>query len=88
MTSPLTYEIRSVHDFLTVPIDRLVDCLHEFPVWLATMAAIRATMGDLVKLPQAFIWIDDGKRTYQASFVNAETGEHIASFVGGEEDFP
>lgn len=64
MTAP-TYTIRTVTDFLAVPDQRRADCLNEFSVWLGLLGGLRGLLGDLsepVEFPDAFEWIDDGKR--------------------------
>lgn len=66
------YNITAVTDFLSVPEDRLADCLHEFAIWLRMrrdMAAMPKAISDLLGgkiavTPQnadVFGWIDDGK---------------------------
>ncbi|WP_424138643.1 hypothetical protein [Roseomonas chloroacetimidivorans] len=61
---PSTYTIRSVKDFLDVPLDRLDECLREFGLWLAIGHAYRGVFEgvELLNVPhETFIWVDDGK---------------------------
>lgn len=55
------YSIRTVHDFLKVPADRLGTCLLEFNSWLALIAATKDLPG-VRSIPQSYEWIDDGLR--------------------------
>lgn len=60
------YEIRTIHDFLAIPEDRLDACLRDFKEWIAMGGAIKdliQTADGTVKVEQLLpnlIWIDDG----------------------------
>lgn len=61
-TATLRYEIRSVQDFMLVPEYRRALCLREFEIWIGMMEDIKKLMADVpVRLPDAYVWIDDGK---------------------------
>ena len=64
------YNIKSVNDFLSVPLNRIDDCLSEFKEFLELaheLKAMAATIGELTGSDGSsdvtgFVWIDDGKR--------------------------
>ena len=67
------YKIKTVDDFLQLPVDRIHDCLDEFAAMLvATKTASIALVdlceslgqkveGSALRIPM-FTWIDDGKK--------------------------
>lgn len=59
MTVPKHYTIRTVTDFLEVPEDRRGVALAEFRQWLRLREGLADIMGDLMKLSDAFEWVDD-----------------------------
>lgn len=84
MSSP-TYRISSVADFMSVPVDRIDECLAEFGVWLAIQHIARHAetlgVGPLTALNgDCFEWTDDGKHNATISFQTTE-GEPIGSVV-------
>lgn len=66
LLAPPEYEIRTVADFLKVPVRRRENCIAEFKDWLALCDSILAALnGDDDPPPAAFSyfrWIDDGRR--------------------------
>lgn len=89
MSEPITYEIRTVEDFLAVPVERLDVCLMEFATWLG----VRHLAGTLEQLIGArthpssigvFAWTDDGKGEIRIN-VHGPGGEpvHIGTLPTG-----
>jgi hypothetical protein len=73
---PPRYEIRSVHDFARIPEDRRAVCLKEFEIWIGMVEATQKVMHDIpVRIPEAFVWIDDGK--HEATIGISAKGQHI-----------
>lgn len=69
-TTAPTYRIATVRDFLQVPSDRMAVCLQEFEVWLQADKSMRALFDGLpIKMPKAFVWIDDGEHHFSATVV-------------------
>ena len=70
------YTIKTLEDFLTVPEDRLEDCLKEFKSFIEILRPIK----DLIKatgdtfgveagaIAEAFVWIDDDKGNVTVRF--------------------
>ena len=60
-TTPKTYHIASVLDFLHVPADQRETCLKEFSVWLGLIEDAKVIIGGVTeaKPPECFGWIDD-----------------------------
>jgi hypothetical protein len=75
MSAP-RYEILTVQDFANVPEDRREICLREFAVWLGLVVGVKKLMrGVPLKLPEAFVWVDDDK--HEATIGISAGGEHI-----------
>ena len=56
------YEIRTVKDFLTIPVEKRKSALDDFGLWLGMNDAIaELCAGGLLKVGDSFKWIDDGK---------------------------
>src|ERR1700722_6758866 len=69
-TTPPSYRIARVRDFLKVPSDRRSECLREFEVWLQADESMRALLNGLpAKLSNSFVWIDDGKHHFTATVI-------------------
>lgn len=56
----LTYELRTVEDFLTIPPDQLPHAMTDFLIWLRLLQAARAS-GMQPTEPGVFRWHDDGR---------------------------
>lgn len=70
-TTPPSYTIATVRDFLLVPVDRRDDCLHEFAAWLGCFDLLHALVekpAHIQSMPEAFVWVDDGELRLEASF--------------------
>ena len=78
-------EMRTVEDFLKVPIDKIDHCLEDFKSWLMVyhsaeaMAQYRVkqmgiTLPELQKVFKSdhFVWIDDGKHDATITISKAE----------------
>lgn len=61
-----TYEIRSLSDFLKVPVDRRALCLTEFSAWL-DLIETNNNDGIFRVREDRFRWIDDDKGELHAS---------------------
>ncbi len=71
------YDIATVADFATVPLDRLADCMHDFASFLRLSRLTHALLqsaGDVLypgtikwTVGGVFQWIDDGKRSATAT---------------------
>jgi hypothetical protein len=76
------YTIRTVHDFAMVPVESRETCLREFMLWLEMVDALKGMMqGIPVQLPEAFLWIDDGKHEVSIIITNGEQTIDVASGV-------
>ena len=81
MTHP-THTIRTVHDFLKVPASSRAVCLLEFGHWLETMGKIATMMDGIpVRLPDAYVWIDDGLHTASVTITDGERVINVADGV-------
>lgn len=80
---PRRYEIRTVADFMAIPIEKLDDCLHDFDTWLGIQHFAREVGPKLsaeFKMrdvpgecgPDRFIWIDDGKHVATISVLTPD----------------
>jgi hypothetical protein len=66
----MQYDIRTVRDFLMVPAERRAVCLSEFLSWLKWAEQAENGLGLLlVKSPDVYPWVDDGKGEMRASVV-------------------
>jgi len=83
MNDKKKYEMRTVNDFLKVPIDRLDDCLKEFK----TALTMHKNLSELIKIAgdtlskhnpveetrmPSFTWIDDDKKNMKVK-ISIET---------------
>lgn len=58
------YNLRTVEDFLDVPVEKLPACLVDFLSWIDIMRELRNAnfLAENVKpIPDQFQWVDDGK---------------------------
>lgn len=53
------YEITTAVDFLTVPAEKLDECLADFKIWIESCRAIGDVIG-VEFIVNRFVWIDDG----------------------------
>jgi hypothetical protein len=87
------YTIKQAADFLTVPQNRLKDCLAEFAAFLETVREFQELCkiaGELVGEtepivdPIAFHWIDDGKRNVTINIMAGDSKPPTAPERTGE----
>lgn len=78
MSTPTEYKIEKLNDFLTVPDDRLDNCLAEFKECIAEarfLLTLANAMADIVgedkslNVLESFTWIDDGKKDVSVTIV-------------------
>lgn len=76
---PLTYELRTVADFMALPPEKMDACLLDFAAWLAMHMKAREIAGQFrIATPtDVFAWVDDGKHI--ATVTLSHEGEVIAS---------
>ena len=58
-----TYEIKTIADFMAVPVDRIDECLAELRVAIA-LSHEMARLANMTATLKKFSWIDDGKSDY------------------------
>jgi len=73
MSDSKSYRIESLHDFASVPEDRLMACLEEFADWVDMCRLITKGEKPHPAMTLSFTWCDDGKRDVTFSFTVPET---------------
>ena len=70
MSEAPTYPINTIHDFATVPEDRLDDCLRDFRLFLRMMRPLSDLLG--TQFVPAFTWVDDGEKNVRITIDGME----------------
>lgn len=88
------YPISKLSDFLSVPEDRIVDCLIDFHIWLEMARSnghvdqieqeIGVEPGSITFNREAFVWLDDGKNCISAVEFSADGHEVVRMPIGGQ----
>ena len=74
MSEVKRYTIRTIEDFFAVPQEKLVECLHDFALFLHLKAVAEAAAPGQVRWmsERGFEWIDDGKHDANVSIQNPD----------------